>query len=272
MTIKTVISRILGVPVPTNDDANVPPIDLSATADHAERNLIFQRIGQLKSSISTFLGPQSEVNEYISLGQNCTVAWYLKQTALKKASYPFDWIFTSPEIVSDTIENGFVDFLDQKMLIQLPGKPYMGHQKYHSRIFNHKNPIKDIGYYERCSDRFLQVLKADCKNVFIMILLNETEKRLDWKNGFDRLYSLPVNQSPMTVMPMINGMLSINPSAKFILLDVYTENNRRDISPAKISDEVFSIKVLVKSHSTGVYFTDALDDFLFKLIFLAFRE
>ncbi len=249
------------------------PSDVCVMSSFEERSAVFKQIRNLDTAIKPFLAFEgNETPEFISLGQNCTIAWYLKQTALKKASYPYDWIFTSPEIVDDSITNEFVDFLDQQMLIRLKGKPFMGHRKYHSQLFNHKNPVKDAGYYERCSERFLNALKSNGKNVFLMILLNETEKRRDWKNGFDRLFTLPINQTPESVMPMIEDIQRINPNARFILIDAYTDQNSRGISSKLIDKHIFFISALLKGQSTGVFFTDSFDDFLFKLLFLTFRN
>jgi hypothetical protein len=61
---------------------------------------------QVSKLIKQTLKP--EINsEVISLGENCNSAWYIKQVGLKKSSYPFDWIYCSPEIINHCIKDSF---------------------------------------------------------------------------------------------------------------------------------------------------------------------
>jgi hypothetical protein len=50
---------------------------------------------------------------YCSLGGICHSAQLLKINELKKASYPFDWIFSSMSMVKHCIEDDFNTFLDK---------------------------------------------------------------------------------------------------------------------------------------------------------------
>ncbi len=271
MTLKAIIAQIFGF---SNTPDQIDPlsiIDHSHFGTHAERKAIYQQIRALEYGITSFLDCSENVHEYVSLGQNCTIAWYLKQAALKEASYPFDWIFSSPGIIEDTINDQFGAFLDQKYLIHYLDREVVGHRKYHSQLFNHRNPIKNPGYYERSCERFLKTLNSGKSLVFIMLLLNEPEKRQDWRNGFDCDFPLPVNQTDKDITPLVEHVIEINRNAKFILVDTYTERESRSIVYNQISDEVLSIEVSVQGKSTGVYYTNILDDFLFKLLFLAFR-
>ena len=49
-----------------------------------------------------------------SLGTLCHSSYFLKQSNLKMASYPFDWIFSNIDMIIDCIENNFDKFLDKK--------------------------------------------------------------------------------------------------------------------------------------------------------------
>ena len=84
-------------------------------------------------------------------------------------SYPFDWIFSNLNMVNDCIENDFVDFLDKKQYIDIGSNSKCGHIKYHAGLFNHKNPLKnneDYFYYERCVNRFRQLIKSQESKFF----------------------------------------------------------------------------------------------------------
>jgi len=58
--------------------------------------------------------------EFVSIGPYCDTTEILKLFGLRNKSYPFDWIFSSLEIVYHCISDRFQTFLDNKYL--LPGK------------------------------------------------------------------------------------------------------------------------------------------------------
>ena len=95
----------------------------------------------------------------ISLGENCTTAWYLKQVGIKKYSYPFDWVFSSPEIVEHCIKDNFKSYLNKELIKPIDNGMAAGHFFYHNKMFSHRNPLattNDSDYYVRCVDRFKQ--------------------------------------------------------------------------------------------------------------------
>lgn len=70
--------------------------------------------------------------EFVSIGPYCDTTEILKLFGLRNKSYPFDWIFSSLEIVYLCISDRFQTFLDRKYL--LPGKTE--HSTRHS-VYNH---------------------------------------------------------------------------------------------------------------------------------------
>ena len=80
-----------------------------------------------------------------SLSQNCNVAFYLKETNCKNASYPFDWIFPSGKIVLHAIKDDFNIFIDDNLIINVSDNR-AGHEFYHSYLFNHKKSLKKDDY------------------------------------------------------------------------------------------------------------------------------
>ena len=66
------------------------PIDLTIKEqpEHIERCVAMALDIQSKLA-----NKMSVSDKFVSLGQNCSSAWYLKQLGLKLESYPFDWIF-----------------------------------------------------------------------------------------------------------------------------------------------------------------------------------
>jgi hypothetical protein len=52
--------------------------------------------------------------KFISIGPYCSTAYILKVNNLRTESYPFDYIFSSLEIVKHCINDKFNIFLDKK--------------------------------------------------------------------------------------------------------------------------------------------------------------
>ena len=90
------------------------------------------------------------INYIIPLGSQCFSAYFLKTNNLKKLSYPFDWIFSSPKVIVNILEDNFNNFLNKdyyaikdinssknKHLMYLPDL----------MMFNHRNPLKDEDYF-----------------------------------------------------------------------------------------------------------------------------
>jgi hypothetical protein len=137
---------------------------------------------------------------YCSLGGLCHSAQLLKINGFKKASYPFDWIFSSLPMVGHCIKDDFKIFLDKSQYIdyntnmslkqtQCEHKFYgkmLGNTK-HNIIFNHHNPLSnenDYAYFERCVNRFLDLLKSNEQKNFVLFDTND-----DFENNTKKYYN-----------------------------------------------------------------------------------
>jgi hypothetical protein len=219
----------------------------------------------LKKELLLFLPKTKTGSNCISLGQNCKTSWYLKQLGLKTESNPFDWIFSSPQIINHCISDEFATFLNKENIITYSGKGYMGHSAYHSQMFNHKNLMDDYSYYQRCTARFMSLLSSSENNLFVMSLINESEKRPDWANGFQYGYKMPVHQGANSLTPLLDQIRKRNYNSKFLIIDYKTEASS-EINFFKVNDSVFHINFSALGSSNGVNFTNNYDDFLFKLL------
>jgi hypothetical protein len=232
------------------------------------RNII-KKSGQVHAELNAFISdfPAGDAR-YVSLGQNCSSAWYLKEVGLKNASYPFDWIFSSSEIVLDCIDNDFSKYLDKSMIVPINNGQSAGHTYYHSNMFHHRNPLKseeDYNYYGRCCDRFRKIIKSEDHIVYLLTLINESQKRVSWSEGFNRNFKLPFDQNYRTVADLISRLKMENRNSQFVIVDHYTEVERR-ISYKKESNYLFTIEFCAGGESTGVHYTDSLDDFCYKYL------
>jgi hypothetical protein len=118
------------------------------------------------------------VHHVCSLGPLCHSSELLKVAELKKCSYPFDWIFSSYDMVIHCIEDNFKIFMDKSYYIDIKSDK-CGHKYYHEELFNHRNPLRvetDYAYYERCISRFQNLLRCkDQHKLFLLINVNMTD-------------------------------------------------------------------------------------------------
>ena len=113
-----------------------------------------------------------------SLGRMCHTATFLKSSNLKKCSYPFDWIFSTPDMIVDVLTDDFKKFLDRKNYIPHKNEPHnstiAGHKLYNPILFNHHNPRldQDYNYFTRCVGRFRTLLSKVDTKLFIVFYRN----------------------------------------------------------------------------------------------------
>lgn len=210
--------------------------------------------------------------ELISLGQNCNTSWYIKDTGQKKASYPFDWIFTSAEILTDILEDDFQKLLDPELII--PRGYRAGHKVYHSFQYGHRNPASsksDLEYYHRCIDRWNKMMGEKRPVVFIYTVLNERDKRSDYTNGFSQQISHPGLQKPEHLNDLVAGIKMKNPNAKFLFIEQYTERSFKLEIQEKSEDSCW-VRFDSLGSNTGVKYPNQVDDQVMKSIYSAIGQ
>jgi hypothetical protein len=103
----------------------------------------------------------------------------LKQCGLKKASYPFDWIFSDLDMIIHCIGNKFNVFLDKQYYTS--SNNTLNKQKHdfyklneEDYTFNHHNPLnkKDYDYFHRCCLRLFKLFEKPETKMFILMFLN----------------------------------------------------------------------------------------------------
>jgi len=141
--------------------------------------------------------PQSTT--FISLGYRCSAAAILKRLQLKNESYPFDWLISRLSVIKDCISNQFQEFLnihnyerrysntykrmdtnngficDEHLMVNTHYQPAENSHpentyQYHLAM-NHHNILLsgDYEYYERCCQRFSQIMTSPNDIVFVNI-------------------------------------------------------------------------------------------------------
>jgi hypothetical protein len=216
---------------------------------------------------------KDECFEKISIGQNCNTSWYLKETNNKNASYPFDWIFSSAEIVSHAIKDDFISFLDKESMYPINSST-AGHLVYHSRMFNHKNPLntnEEYDYYKRCVDRFVSIINSGKPIVFVCTVINEPDKRPSWSNGFDKQIPKPTNQTIKSFLNLMDVLQQINPCSKFLFIN-QSAGGEIKIECTLFKKDVMWIDFVSKGENTGVKYLNLLDDTIMKIVYNGLNE
>lgn len=230
----------------------------------SDRKLMLAEAKKVSSEIRDWVGDAER--EKVGLGQNCNASWYLKATDNKRASYPFDWIFTTPEFILDMLGDDFEKLLDRKQLIRHGMDA--GHEYYHEWLFGHRNPATSDGDYaflERCVDRWNKLMHAQKPVIFLTVVLNESGKRKRWKEGFTKNFKMPTDQSLSDFNGVIEKILSLNPKSKFLFIEQYTEEPF-ELSILEKTESVLWLKFCAIGSNTGVQYLNAVDDEVMKSI------
>ncbi|WP_373320663.1 DUF1796 family putative cysteine peptidase, partial [Acetobacter estunensis] len=60
---------------------------------------------------------ENKICYVVSLGSFCFTAQMIQDAGLRRFSGPFDWVFSTPEIIQHCISDNFSDFLQRKNYI-----------------------------------------------------------------------------------------------------------------------------------------------------------
>ena len=137
---------------------------------------------QVRSDVRSVGG--SEVARVVSLGSRCNVAQHLQDFGLRDRSLPFDWIFSTPEVVVHCLEDDFELFLrpDQYEPIPLWRRTarefnLCDHAIFRDAygveaMFNHRDPsqVDDYMYLQRCVMRFRGVRDSQAPTLYLVIV------------------------------------------------------------------------------------------------------
>ena len=125
-----------------------------------------------------------DVARIVSLGSRCNTAQSLQDFGLRDQSLPFDWIFSTPEMVVHCLEDDFALFLEPEEYEPIPvwrrrvrEFNLCDHRTFRDvygieAMFNHRDPtlIDDYRYVIRCVDRFRRVVQSPEPTLFLLIV------------------------------------------------------------------------------------------------------
>ncbi|MDB5591851.1 MAG: hypothetical protein JWR86_2376 [Enterovirga sp.] len=153
------------------------PVDGSAAGEHDDGR---RRVNLLKEWLVL---PPGRVN-HVAFGTFCHVAAALRDTGLRRWTGPFDWIFSTPGLLADCLEDDFARLLDPAELTSVPpegltngARRQCRHPFYEERhglptIFNHHDPAGNAGdmrALHRAVRRLRLALGTDRRNQLYMM-------------------------------------------------------------------------------------------------------
>jgi len=184
-------------------------------------------------------------------------SYFMKQTKLKMASYPFDWIFSNINMIIDCIENNFDKFLDKKYYKKIKNSPACSHLIYGKSMFQHYNPliIQNYEYYIRCVNRFRELLLNPHNKLFIMIKVNNINN-----DNFD--------DEILNIYKLDEIFNKNTKNYKIIYINHFFDKNPVSHEIKKLNNNIDLINLFTLSKSNGKKFINDIDNkFLEKIIF-----
>lgn len=114
--------------------------------------------------------------QIISVGFQCYPAWLLRHMGRREASFPFDWLWSHPDMVTDCLNDNFETFLDPRHHVTI--KP--GHQSTHAiytklrrndPTWNHHDILlpEHREHFVRSVNRMLDVVRSPEPTLFFAL-------------------------------------------------------------------------------------------------------
>lgn len=189
-----------------------------------------------------------DINYVCSLDSFCHTACYLRDNKLQHCSYPFDYVISAPEMVTDCLRDDFKLFLDRtryEEYVYFDGTISSNHKLYgkfsyalglnketfFNSTFRHHNITKDTDYnsFVRKVERFRILLKKEESKLFLLFSQDGeyTKKEINELN--DMLKTKTTNYQIMCVT-MLNDFHPYHKieevdNIKFVKLYTYGRSN-----------------------------------------------
>jgi hypothetical protein len=231
-------------------------------------------ISELENQTNFLIPDQSGTafSDIIPLGNFCHAAAALKNVGYRNQAFPFDWLFSSPEMITSCIEDDFLRFLDRSEYQAVPLEQrhdpnsnfcrHLGFQKDYgiSYVFNHHNPEqeKDYQFFQRAVERFRRVLDSPNWKLYLQV---NAGKRCNASNSH-----------------LLSTLRKRTKNFVFVSIE-FISSNQRDpasmtlpISCSRPSHDSLHIELQTESPSNGVIFQNAKDNLYLQWIIKSFRK
>ncbi len=198
-----------------------------------------------------------------SLGSFCLPGNIMRTHGLRRYSLPFDWIFSSPQMLIDCLTDDFSAFLDRRYYRSITEgrwNPGAEHQLYLEKygiaaVFAHRDPTReeDYLYFTRCVRRFRELLRSRDPKLFLIM----GRPNHDLANLFPRV---------------LEQISRITTSFALLGVDVLDPTRDGQCALSKLAQlEAHSLYQYLPSSydAEGAYFPDRIDDW--NVLRLAYR-
>jgi hypothetical protein len=199
-----------------------------------------------------------EINYFCSLGFLCHSSYLLKRNNFKKCSYPFDWIYSQPNMIIDCIEDGFSKFLN-KSYYTSNTETHGGHSLYGELMFAHHNPSKnekDYEYFVRCVSRFKSLLTYSQPKLFSIFYVNLSSINADVRNQViefnNKLKNYTTNYTLLVIFNISNEQTN-NHSFTYYenihFLELHTISNSNGVHFINNQDDIYLDNIMISTYS-----------------------
>jgi hypothetical protein len=143
--------------------------------------------------------------DVVGVGTHCLTATLLRDMGLRRFALPFDWIFSSPEMLSHVLVDDFKTFLarDQYVAVPLaervtPNANLAHHTFYQEQfdvqfVFNHHDPLASddaYAYLQRTVDRFRSLSDRGSRRFYVLLNQDQTPLISSHHSTYRRLVEL----------------------------------------------------------------------------------
>ncbi|MCU7557555.1 papain-like cysteine peptidase [Macrococcus capreoli] len=127
----------------------------------------------------------------ISLGFFCGPAQELEKYGFRSSSFPFDWLISDFKGVNELVQNNFIQFLDESLLLQNEvNRSYYKNKKYNVQFFHDFDRFLPLSEqlenvqnkYKRRIEKFYSTIKAP--TIFLRYIEDENELNYINENYF----------------------------------------------------------------------------------------
>jgi hypothetical protein len=194
------------------------------------------------------------VAHLVSLGSFCLPGNIMRGHGLRRYSLPFDWIFSSPQMLIDCLTDDFSVFLDRRhyrSITEGRWNPGAEHELYLQKygipaVFAHRDPTReeDYRYLSRCVERFRRLLRNRDPKLFLIM----GRPNHDLANGFPQVLEA---LSRVTTSFVLLGIDVLDP----------TNDGQCALSQiAQIGGHSLYRYLPASYDAEGAYFPDRIDD------------
>ncbi len=189
---------------------------------------------------------------YFSLGNHCYAANMLKRMGIRRRKSPFDWIFSTPDMVAQCLEDRFLTFLDpanhNHIPVEMRPDPHLGRCGH--RIYDAMTPAPVFNHHDPAT-------VAEDRAYLWQAVRNITDAPKDADKFFVMVSAWPAD---LEVYRRISSALDFVGKRKALFINVYQGEFGRPAQIVDQSDRHEVVSYYSASYLGGISFNDEADN------------